>query len=45
MTSRLASSQLSDGSLTGEDVGTSYVTSIALIILGLPYQNVPIFQR
>jgi prenyltransferase/squalene oxidase-like repeat protein len=45
MTSRLASSQQSDGSWTGDDVGTSYGTSIALIILGLPYQNVPIFQR
>jgi hypothetical protein len=45
MSSRLVSSQRSDGSWMGDDVGTSYGTSIALIILGLPYQNVPIFQR
>jgi len=42
---RLATSQLSDGSWMGDQVGTSYGTSIALIILQLPYQNVPIYQR
>jgi hypothetical protein len=42
---RLASSQASDGSWTGDNVGTTYGTAIAIIILALPYQYVPIFQR
>jgi hypothetical protein len=37
--------QQSDGSWMGDDVGTSYGTAIAVIILGLPYQYVPIYQR
>jgi hypothetical protein len=42
---RLASTQASDGSWMGDNVGTTYGTAIAVIILGLPYQYVPIFQR
>jgi hypothetical protein len=42
---RLASMQSSDGSWMGDQVGTSYGTAIALIVLQLPYQYVPIFQR
>jgi len=45
MASRLASSQSGDGSWMGDQVGTSYGTAIALVILQLPYQYVPIFQR
>ena len=29
----------------GDEVGTSYGTAIALVILGLPYGSVPIYQR
>ncbi|HVR74461.1 MAG TPA: prenyltransferase/squalene oxidase repeat-containing protein, partial [Planctomycetota bacterium] len=36
---RLASMQAGDGSWMGDQVGTSYGTAIAVIILGLPYQN------
>jgi hypothetical protein len=42
---KLASTQAGDGSWMGDEVGTSYGTAISLIILALPYQNVPIFQR
>jgi hypothetical protein len=42
---RLAAAQASDGSWMGDQVGTSYGTAIALIILQLPYQYVPIYQR
>ena len=42
---RLASARSSDGSWMGDQVGTSYGTAIALIILQLPYEYVPIFQR
>ncbi|MGQ9591245.1 MAG: prenyltransferase/squalene oxidase repeat-containing protein [Planctomycetota bacterium] len=45
MTLRLASMQSSDGSWMGDQVGTVYGTAIALIILQLPYQYAPIFQR
>ncbi len=45
ISTRLASLQSSDGSWMGDDVGTSYGTAIALIILALPYQYVPIYQR
>jgi len=45
ITKRLAQMQKGDGSWMGDDVGTSYGTGIALIILGLPYQHVPIFQK
>lgn len=42
---RLRSSQQSDGSWMGDSVGTSYGTAVAVTILGLPYQQVPIYQR
>jgi hypothetical protein len=42
---RLSSQQSGDGSWMGDDVGTSYGTAIAIIILALPYQLVPIYQR
>ena len=42
---RLSSMQQGDGSWMGDEVGTSYGTAIALTILALPYQNVPIYQR
>ncbi|HZN56591.1 MAG TPA: prenyltransferase/squalene oxidase repeat-containing protein [Planctomycetota bacterium] len=42
---RLAGMQATDGSWMGDDVGTSYGTAIAIVILALPYQNVPIYQR
>ncbi len=42
---RLTSLQQGDGSWMGDDVGTSYGTAIALIILSVPYQYVPIYQR
>jgi hypothetical protein len=45
MSLRLASMQSSDGSWMGDQVGTSYGTAIALTILQLPYQFVPIYQR
>lgn len=45
MSLRLASAQAGDGSWMGDQVGTSYGTAIALVILQLPYQYVPIFQR
>ena len=41
----LASARGSDGSWMGDQVGTSYGTAIALIMLQLPYEYVPIFQR
>ena len=45
MSGRLVSSQSTDGSWMGDQVGTSYGTAIALIILQLPYQYVPIYQK
>ena len=45
MAERLVNTQRVDGSWMGDQVGTSYGTGIALIILGLPYQYVPIYQR
>lgn len=45
MSVRLAGMQSSDGSWMGDQVGTVYGTAIALIILQLPYQYAPIFQR
>ena len=37
--------QAGDGSWDGDHVGPAYGTSIALIILQLPYKNLPIMQR
>ncbi|MCZ6792421.1 MAG: terpene cyclase/mutase family protein [Planctomycetota bacterium] len=45
ITRRLQASRAGDGSWMGDQVGTSYGTAIALIILQLPYEYVPIFQR
>ncbi|MBN1441967.1 MAG: terpene cyclase/mutase family protein [Planctomycetes bacterium] len=42
---RLASARAGDGSWMGDQVGTTYGTAIALTILQLPYQHVPIYQR
>lgn len=41
---RLLNSQSPDGSWSG-DVGTTYSTSIAVMILSMPYTYLPIFQR
>jgi hypothetical protein len=45
MRDALVQSQASDGSWNGDSVGTTYGTAIALIILQLPYANLPILQR
>lgn len=41
----LLRSQQGDGSWDGDRVGTTYGTSVALLILQLPYKNLPIMQR
>ena len=41
----LVGSQQRDGSWDGDMVGPVYGTSVALIILQLPYKNLPIMQR
>ncbi len=41
----LFSLQAPDGSWQGDNVGTTYGTAIATIILQLPYNYLPIFQR
>jgi squalene cyclase len=41
----LVRNQLSDGSWEGDMIGPVYGTSIALVILQLPYKNLPIMQR
>jgi hypothetical protein len=41
----LIHTQLPDGSWQGDGVGTTYGTAIALIVLQLPYKNLPIYQR
>jgi len=45
MSKKLLSMQSRDGSWTGDGVGSTYGTAIALIILQLPYANLPIYQR
>jgi prenyltransferase beta subunit len=45
MSAWLIGQQQRDGSWNGDGVGTTYGTSIALIILQLPYAMVPILQR
>lgn len=42
---RLLAAQEPDGGWQGDSVGKIYGTSIALIILQLPYNNLPIMQR
>jgi Prenyltransferase and squalene oxidase repeat len=41
----LVGAQAADGSWEGDDVGPIYGTSIALIILQLPYKFLPVYQR
>ena len=41
----LVSQQNDDGSWTGDNVGKVYGTAVALVILQLPYNNLPIMQR
>lgn len=41
----LLRNQQGDGSWDGDRVGTTYGTSVALLILQLPYKNLPIMQR
>jgi hypothetical protein len=45
MRDTLLTLQESDGSWDGDSVGKTYGTAIALIILQLPYRNMPIMQR
>ena len=42
---RLLSMQSKDGTWMGDSVGTAYGTALAVVILGLPYRYVPIYQR
>ncbi|MEM7393280.1 MAG: hypothetical protein AAF492_13130, partial [Verrucomicrobiota bacterium] len=37
--------QSTDGSWTGDGIGKTYGTSIALIVLQLPFKFLPIYQR
>jgi hypothetical protein len=41
----LLAEQSDDGSWPGDQVGPTYGTAVALIILQLPYKNLPIMQR
>lgn len=41
----LVSKQAEDGSWIGDHVGPTYGTSVSLIIMQLPYKNLPIMQR
>lgn len=41
----LLKKQADDGSWDGDHVGSTYGTAVALIILQLPYKNLPIVQR
>jgi len=45
MRDRLISLQAGNGSWRGDEVGTTYGTAIALLILQLPYSNLPILSR
>jgi hypothetical protein len=45
MASRLMDMQALDGSWNGDNIGTTYGTAIASIILQLPYGYLPILQR
>ena len=45
MRDALVRSQEPDGSWEGDMVGSVYGTSVALVILQLPYKNLPIMQR
>ncbi|MGE0481984.1 MAG: prenyltransferase/squalene oxidase repeat-containing protein [Phycisphaerae bacterium] len=41
----LLDKQSEDGSWDGDHVGSTYGTSVALLVLQLPYKNLPIMQR
>ena len=41
----LLAKQRSDGSWTGGSGGTTYATSMSILILGVPYRYLPIYQR
>jgi len=45
MSQRLQKMQSPDGSWNGDQVGTTYGTAIATIILQLPYNYLPIYQK
>lgn len=45
MRDNLLGKQMDDGSWLGDHVGPVYGTAVALVILQLPYQNLPIMQR
>lgn len=45
MRRQLLQEQASDGSWMGDQVGQTYGTAIALLILQLPYKHLPIMQR
>lgn len=45
VSARLVRQQSADGSWQGDGVGTVYGTSIALTILTLPYQRIPLYMR
>ena len=42
---RYLTQQSSDGSWRGDDVGSTYRTAIATMILAMPYRYLPIFQK
>ena len=42
---RFVTQQASDGSWRGDDVGSTYRTAIATMILAMPYRYLPIFQK
>ncbi|HYG74027.1 MAG TPA: prenyltransferase/squalene oxidase repeat-containing protein [Planctomycetota bacterium] len=42
---RLISQQRGDGSWNGDDIGSTYGTAIATLILSMPYRYLPIFQK
>jgi hypothetical protein len=42
---QLIKMQSGDGSWPGDGIGQTYGTSIALVILQLPYKYLPIYQR
>ncbi|MEI6235482.1 MAG: prenyltransferase/squalene oxidase repeat-containing protein [Planctomycetota bacterium] len=42
---RFVSQQATDGSWRGDDIGSTYRTAIATLILSMPYRYLPIFQK
>jgi hypothetical protein len=45
MAKKLRSMQAPDGSWNGDNIGTTYGTAIATMILQLPYGYLPVVQR